>query len=159
MSIPIGCWSYIFSSANFFLCMLHIAVELVEYGYLCFNLFIIGQNIEMCVVIIVVEWLKMWQQLWTSQRPSNVKRFQTFFLRVCVSKAGWSVDIQARRIVFWEELNNSMCVEVPFCKIVTTTTIAVCCISWLMLKLHEFRPLVKVNQARVCIEIFNICVA
>ena len=52
-------WSYIFSSAQFFLCMLHIAVELVEYGYLCFNLFIIGQNIEMCVVIIVVEWLKM----------------------------------------------------------------------------------------------------
>ena len=52
-----------------------------------------------------------------------------------------------------------MCVEVPFCKIVTTTTIAVCCISWLMLKLHKPRPLVKVNQERICIENFNICVS
>ena len=28
-----------------------------------------------------------------------------------------------------------------------------------MLKLHELRPLVKVNQARMCIENFNICVS
>ena len=35
----------------------------------------------------------------------------------------------------------------------------VCCISWLMLKLHEPRPLVKVNQERICIENFNICVS
>ena len=35
----------------------------------------------------------------------------------------------------------------------------VCCISWLMLKLHEPRPLVKVNQERICIENFNISVA
>ena len=34
-----------------------------------------------------------------------------------------------------------------------------CCISWLMLKLHELRPLVNVNQARICIENFNISVA
>ena len=35
----------------------------------------------------------------------------------------------------------------------------VCIISWLMLKLHGLRPLVKVNQARMCIENFNIFVA
>ena len=28
-----------------------------------------------------------------------------------------------------------------------------------MLKLHEPRPLVKVNQERICIENFNICVS
>ena len=35
----------------------------------------------------------------------------------------------------------------------------VCSISWLMLKMHELRPLVKVNHARMCIESFNICVS
>ena len=30
---------------------------------------------------------------------------------------------------------------------------------WLMLKLREFRPLVEVNQARMCIDNFKICVS
>ena len=50
-------------------------------------------------------------------------------------------------------------IEVPLCKIVTRTTNTVCSISWLMLKLHELKPLVKVNRVRICIENFNIFVA
>ena len=110
------------------------------------------ENLYIFVAENLVEWLIFLLQLKISE--------VSFKLNVCFAKAGWMGENPLAHNFF-----SSFLVYVvfsdwrSFCKIVTRTTNTVCSIFWLMLKVHELRPLVKVNRVRIWIANSNICVS